>query len=508
MPSKNERIKINKFMQAIQFGRIDLTRYLPQPEKVESEDEIPLYDVWENDKPDEIQKNLPPAISAPKLKLPGHNESYNPPEEYLMTEKEKKEWLQTPPEEREISFIPQKYDCLRHISFYHNLIQERFERQLDLYLCPRIRKKKLDIDPESLVPTLPKPKELRPYPTTLNMQYKGHKSRVRGISINSNGQYLASAEEKGQVFIWEVSTGRIVWKHQFEGICYSIQFQPQQDMLIIACAESIYLFNIKKILPSKKYQENEESIETAQKEHKLDIEPQLKWDFEELGKDDLKIKITFNDEIKQVSFHEKGDYFCTVAPKANKRNEQIFIHAISKGNSTKPFTKSKGDVEKVSFHPSKPIIFIMTKKHVFVFNLQKQQTMKKLLTGAQWNSCIDVHPYGDNVIVGSFDKKVTWFDLDLGNTPYKNLKYHEKGVRQVSFSKKYPLMASSSDDGTINIFHAKVYSDSFENALIIPLKVLKGHNIHNSLGVLDIIFHPNQPWIFSAGADHRIFLWT
>jgi len=31
-------------------------------------------------------KKLPPAISAPKMKLPGHNESYNPPDEYLMSE--------------------------------------------------------------------------------------------------------------------------------------------------------------------------------------------------------------------------------------------------------------------------------------------------------------------------------------------------------------------------------------------------------------------------------------
>jgi len=44
--------------------------------------------------------------------------------------------------------------------------------------------------------------------------------------------------------------------------------------------------------------------------------------------------------------------------------------------------------------------------------------------------------------------------------------------------------------GSINIFHAKVYKDSFENALILPVKVLKGHTVHNDLGVLDIAFHP------------------
>lgn len=54
--------------------------------------------------------------------------------------------------------------------------------------------------------------------------------------------------------------------------------------------------------------------------------------------------------------------------------------------------------------------------------------------------------------------RICWFDLDLSSTPYKTLKYHEKAVRSVAYHAKYPLMASASDDGTIHIFHAMVYS--------------------------------------------------
>ena len=79
--------------------------------------------------------------------------------------------------------------------------------------------------------------------------------------------------------------------------------------------------------------------------------------------------------------------------------------------------------------------------------------MKKLLTGTNFNSCMDVHPYGDNLIVGSYDKSLCWFDLDLANTPYKKLKYHERAIRQVVFHRRYPLFASSSDDGKSSIFN-------------------------------------------------------
>lgn len=86
MPSKHERIKINKILQAIKLGRIDPKKYLEEPEEEENEDDK-LYDIWEGtQEQDEIAKKLPPAISASKMKPPGHNESYNPPDEYLMSE--------------------------------------------------------------------------------------------------------------------------------------------------------------------------------------------------------------------------------------------------------------------------------------------------------------------------------------------------------------------------------------------------------------------------------------
>lgn len=107
-----------------------------------------------------------------------------------------------------------------------------------------------------------------------------------------------------------------------------------------------------------------------------------------------------NDQIKSLSVHAKGDYISTVAPMASKKNESVLVHSLSKGMSSQPFNKTKGIVEKVLFHSKKPILFILTRRHCFVYNLQKQATVKKLLTGAQWNSSIDLHPYGDNLIIG------------------------------------------------------------------------------------------------------------
>lgn len=49
-----------------------------------------------------------------------------------------------------------------------------------------------------------------------------------------------------------------------------------------------------------------------------------------------------------------------------------------------------------------------------------------------------------------------------------------------------------------------ISSDFIHNALIVPLKVLRGHSVSGDLGVLDTVFHPTQPWIITAGADGTV----
>lgn len=43
--------------------------------------------------------------------------------------------------------------------------------------------------------------------------------------------------------------------------------------------------------------------------------------------------------------------------------------------------------------------------------------------------------------------------------------------------------------------------------LIVPLKILRGHNVNDGLGVLQIKWVSKQPWLVSAGADGNILVW-
>ena len=172
------------------------------------------------------------------MRLPGHEESYNPPPEYLFTEKEKEMWEKNADEpfKRKLPFVPQKYSNLRNVPAYKNFIAERFERCLDLYLAPRARKMRLTIQPEDLVPQLPKPQDLQPFPQVCALTFKGHKNMVRTISVEPRGQFAASGSDDGTVRIWEIQTGYCIKKFTFGKVVHSVAWCPNNALSLVAVA--------------------------------------------------------------------------------------------------------------------------------------------------------------------------------------------------------------------------------------------------------------------------------
>lgn len=218
------------------------------------------------------------------------------------------------------------------------------------------------------------------------------------------------------------------------------------------------------------------------------------------------LSVKHANQVKRLHWHAKGDYAVSVCPGAP--TGAVMIHQISKRASQCPFAKNKGLAQTAAFHPTKPLLYVANQHTVRIYNLQEEALESKLESGVKWISSMDIHPSGDHLILGSFDHRTVWFDTELSQKPFKTLRYHTKGVRRVAFHRSAPLMATASDDGTLHVFHSRVYDDFGTNPLIVPVKILRGHSVSaEGLGVLDAVFHPTQPWLFSAGADGAIKLW-
>lgn len=236
LPSKWEHQKVMKIVRAIRAGRITPRR----PGAPQAVEKPRFYELW-SASDDTPQAPHPMHMPAPKLVPPGHAESYNPPEEYLWTKEEEAEFDAQEKEDKKGKVVPRKFSTLRLVPAYNNFVQERFERCLDLYLAPRLlrRKPKLDIkDPSELLPRLPSPQELRPFPTTKSVAYvHPNDVRVRCVSVDPTGMWVVTGAEDGEVRLWECAVGRCAMKWKVGGPkdpVYSVEWCPDREKSLFA----------------------------------------------------------------------------------------------------------------------------------------------------------------------------------------------------------------------------------------------------------------------------------
>lgn len=527
IPSKWEHMRMMKIVRAIRQGRITRPK-----ESQEQEQKTRFYDVWEKAEQDGTDDALQKRIArgahmpAPKMALPTHDESYHPPAEYLPNEEECQQWLDEDPDYRKQKYLPQDFESLRNVPGYDRFMHERFQRCLDLYLAPRMLKRAIKHDPEALIPKLPDPRDLRPFPSVQSLVYSGHTGRVRSISVDPTGLWLLSGSDDGTVRLWEIVTGRCANIWHFKETVHMVAWCPNSDVCVFAAAAGSRLVVVipSDLCDEQKRLVSEELVrggfntssfaavatdgKKEDEEDEEDISLPVSWDMPTSSeqKTGIHVSVSMHKTVKSVAWHRRGDYMATLT--AEEGGSSVLIHQMTKHKSQRPFRKLKGAVQSIKFHPTKPWFLVATQRYVRIYNLMRQEMVKALQPGVKWISSVDVHPQGDNIIVGSYDKKLSWFDLDLSVKPYRSIRYHKQAIRQAQFSRRYPLFATTSDDGTIQVYHGMVYQDLNQDPLIVPLKILRGHEIRNSLGVLDCVFHPIQPWLLSSGADGTIRLWT
>lgn len=540
LPSRHEARLVVRLVRAMREGKIK-----PPSEKVE---ENPYeYDVWADHEPktrEDMTKSERARdimrIPAPKPPLPTNAESYNPPPEYLPSDKEVKRWQKLSPEERASSFLPSRYDALRHVPNYDNFIKERFNRCLDLYLAVRIVKNQSNLQADDLVPDLPSPRDLRPFPTDIVSSFGPLPSRARTLDVHSSGTWLLTGCDDGFVRLFETSTGylRASWNvaslvERIDDIVppvNAVAWCPRgrafvfaaavgKAVLVVSAAHALGVNEEESLLAMRNIKAGEEDSEAIERMRASGIEwkvrnlpddPAMKDDgvVDEDGVDlcamSPMIIIRHARLLRTLCWHRKGEYLACVGRDGNSGT--VAVHRITHRKSQTPFKKSSL-VQAVKFHPTRPFFLVATMHRVRVYNLSLQQMVKTLKPGVSWISSIDVHPSGDHVLVTSYDKRVCWFDLDLSTRPYKTIRNHDKAVRVGKFHPTLPLFADASDDGSVHVFHGMVYDDLNKDALIVPLRKLKNcSGIVDSLGVLDIAWHPRLPWLFTCGSDGNIHL--
>jgi ribosome biogenesis protein ERB1 len=414
-PSKFEKMQVDALLEKLEKGYINMD-YLTgkirdmNDAKNKNKDPNQPFLLWNGAEEDELNmRKGAQHIAAPKVPPPGHAESYIPPDEYIPTEDEVKEWEEMEVKDRPHGLlVPKKFHNLRSVGAYQHSVREAFERCLDLYLCPRVMKRRLNIDPESLVPKLPKASDLRPFPTAKCIEYKtpyveGQEAPViRCISSSPDGHFLASGASDGFVRLWEVQTGRLLSSWDVSKAVNSIDTEDRSDtikpvvgvqwnpdrshhcllaavgkcaIIIATGTEGKHDVAMTEALLSEAKRGGNVKDEKASKSVKWHALSETSKPVSSFSQHCGPVcALRTRNEMANARWHAKGDYFVTVSPKAGAPS--VLIHQLSKGSSQQPFSKAKGEVQVACFHPSKPFLFVASQQHIRVYHLVKQQMVK------------------------------------------------------------------------------------------------------------------------------------
>ncbi|CAH0726848.1 unnamed protein product, partial [Brenthis ino] len=517
LPSRSEQKQISKIVHALKMGWTKTRKQIAEERKKKRERNF--YNLWgaTGDEDAAARRHGPRALPAPRRPLPSHAESYNPPPEYLLDKKEMKEWERNKetPWKRKYTFLPTRHASLREVAAYPRFVRERFLRCLDLYLAPRAIKMRLTISAEDLVPKLPSPRDLQPFPTTEVLRVAGHAALVRSVDFDPSGQYFVSGSDDGTVKVWETSTGRCLRTIELGEPVARVAWTPAAGLSLVGVAlgRRLLLLNPGADIGAHRVAARTDDL-LAEPPPKHDVQMDertqscVSWEEADAAQRarGVRVSVAHFKPVTHLAWHAKGDYLA--ATLAEGASRAVVVHQLSRRRSQLPFRRAKGLVQCALFHPHRPLLFVATQRVVRVYDLVKQELTRKLQTGAQWISAMAVHPAGDNLLVASYDRKLIWFDLELSARPYQTLRLHGGAVRAVAFHRRYPLFASAGDDKYLVVSHGMVYNDLLQNPLLVPLKQLPAPAPRGELCVLDVRWHPAQPWLLAAAADHTLRLYA
>ena len=432
------------------------------------------------------------------------------------------------------------------------LIRDQFDRLLHLYLAPRVKKHRVDMDPDALLNKVTNLEDMKPFPTRVSMTVRAI-GPVNAIDVSKDDGTVAMASNDDRVGLVDSRTGRVFSEVRIktdqssDEFILNLEFVRKSLILVTtnrrliflvyrqdkhSFSESLELVEFLRATSENFKEEKQHLIQDEDEdivyESGLKRAPETGAEKEKFTKSydkaeflfktywktrrglQVVLEIQFREFIKHCFIH-KTRLFVSVVLQNRDGNRRISVLNLKQSTQTSLKVRTKTKIEKTLFHPTKPHLLLITRIHVFVFDLKNQEVSKKLLSGCKFLTCGAIHPSGDHVILGSADRKLVWFDLDGGDKPYKKMKVHDQTMSSVAFHpnyKHFPLMVSTSHDCKAVVQFAKIDPQNLDDAMVVPLKSLRGHVKTDALGITCARFCHLKHWLVTGGQDRFLQFWV
>lgn len=537
VPSHWEAVRVSRLVRAIRAG---LVRVGADGRAVRNARPKEEGDLWGDDGSADLDASSAAfsarRISAPRMALPRDDESYNPPAGAVVEPGSAAHdaWLQAQAAAREagrpwLADPPRIYAALRAVPAYARLVAERSARCLDLLLCPRAMRRAPGAAAD-LLPVLPDPRDLRPFPTTLSVRFDGA-GAVCALAVDPSGQWLLSASSDGSVRLWDASTGRLLscWPGLFPaGAPVSLAWNPNRALVLFALStpDSLLL-----VVPSALAgaAETRAALDaTYASRASSSGDSACAWRLSKSGdsadQSDLFARVALASApstasgarptaLAEVAWHRRGDYCATLG--GTRASPDVCLHQLSRRASRRPLARVPGAVHGVAFHPARPHLVLLCERAVRVFDLARGVSVLRLRRGAPGPGILAAVPGGDHFLVAGPGRDVSWLDADRATRgPVRTVAVQRTashGVRALAVhsllspegAQAFPLFAAGGDDGSVAVVHGRAPADLASEPTVVPVAAIRvGAPVHA------LAFHPAQPWLFVGAADGHLALYV
>ncbi|KAL5110223.1 Ribosome biogenesi protein bop1 [Taenia crassiceps] len=221
-----------------------------------------------------------------------------------------------------------------------------------------------------------------------------------------------------------------------------------------------------------------------------------------------RVSIELHQKCIDLSWHPKGDYLLSlsVSPLSSEARSRaanrVLLHRISRMASQAPFAAATGGLAEewrsAAFHPAgRPTLFVAATRYIHTFDLVAQKELPRLKLDLSSDHIVTfgIHPTGEHVIAGTSDSRFIWFDVELGNVPFKKLRLNHGTVHKVNVHSHRPLVSIALDDGSLFIIHSKVSDNLLAKPVIIPVQLIRT-GFHSAFSCT---FHNRLPHVYAGG---------
>ena len=331
--------------------------------------------------------------------------------------------------------------------------------------------------------------------TTIQGILRGHLSPVPVITLNTEGEILASGSVDGTVILWDLKKQELLKSKKItrKGSVKSLAFHPQEKILAVGVEDGAIQFrkvpdlNLIFTLPSHKksitdleFNSRGNIFVSCSEDGKLII-----WDWK--VKKSLSV-IEFKNKIIDLSINPKREELAV-----GTEEGEFETWSLEKGTKLNVIKKFEDAVKHVKYDTNgERILTAIDDGSVHIWEYGSSLYLRSLSGHEKIIESMDFSSNSESLISSASDKSVRIWNLNKEKN--ENFKMGNHRVLEVRFVPNSQNFVTAGTNGSLKIW------DSRDGSFIRDLKFHKGK-------INTISFHPKEPVLLSAGSDKHWALW-